>query len=525
MKGRKRTGPLQTPFHCHVHPLRHRPQIGPAFSMYRITFRPSLHPRGCLVLMAYVSAAWCGSYWARMVVDCVLFGSYGIFPSTGHVMAIQSSMGAGYANPSNFLPPSGWTTTLIGQVLFSCRMAVDTFLVLSGYLVVHVMHQKIQIPPRISVWQFYCRRIPGIMLGRVARILPLYATSMGLYTLVAPHLGSGPFWHQWLALLKPCHDYGWTNLFFVNNFWPPNTPTTSTCFYHSWYLAVDMQLFAIAPFFVFFFQKKKIHAMRTIVLLFVILVALSGYLGHENHWSINTFDGAAIDRFDVEAYAKPHIRAQAYLAGMYVGMLQSGRSVQLSRMTRKDRIILYLSLVVMVLVAFCTVSGAYARRPCTYKEDPFTNDCGSVWSEQTTWLYTTFGRSFWSISVSAVLAICVERKSTVNTILSWSCWGPLSRLTFGAYLVHPIIIFIWQLADREKSVFRIYTFCMNYMSVCCVSYVIAFILYLTVELPCDNLWRRVAASFDTPTTLRSTANPRCNGVIAGASKSKYGATN
>lgn len=432
-------------------------------------------------------------------------------------MAIQSSMGAGYANPSNFLPPTGWTTTVIGQLLFSCRYAVDTFLILSGYLVVTVLNGKVQwTAHNRSVVSFYCRQLPGLLLGRVVRILPLYATTLGMYTLLAPHLGSGPFWHLWLALLKPCHDYGWTNLLFVNNFWPPDTPTTATCFYHSWYIAVDLQLFAVAPLFVFWFQKNAMHAMRAVLLLFVTLVLLSAYLGHTNHWSFNTFDGSAVARFDVEAYAKPHIRAPAYLAGMFTAMVQilDRRTVVQQRPQRmpsfvftwRHHALLYASLCVMAAIAFCTVLGAYARRPCGYREDPFHNECGSVWSERTTWLYTTFGRPLWSIAVAIVLAhtttTVVEQRQEegggygggcciVTTILSWPCWAPLSRLTFGAYLVHPIIIFVWQLGDREKTVFRFLTFAMNYLSVCCVSYIMAFVLSLTIELPCAALWKYI----------------------------------
>jgi peptidoglycan/LPS O-acetylase OafA/YrhL len=448
-------------------------------------------------------------------------------------MAIQSSIGAGYANPSNFLPPTGWTTTLIGQLLFSCRFAVDTFLILSGYLVVTVLHEKVRIPTNGSVCLFYCRQLPGLLFGRIVRILPLYATTMGLYTLIAPHLGSGPFWHQWLALLKPCHDYGWTNFLFVNNFWPPDTPTTATCFYHSWYIAVDLQLFAVAPLFVFWFQKNALQAQRTVLVLFVTLVLLAAYLGHVNHWSFNTFDGAAVGRFDVQAYAKPHIRAPAYLAGMYTAMLHiidrpttaaavavvpplsQSQPQRMTILTWRHHIMLYSCLVVMAGTAFCTVFGAYARRPCTYREDPFHNTCGSVWSERTTWLYTSFSRPVWCVSVAMVLGMCAKKQPRnhhhhhnnsclVATILSWSCWGPLSRLTFGAYLVHPIIIFVWQLGDREKSVFRLLTFAMNYLSVCCVSYILAFVLSLTIELPCAALWKYMSSSSSIASRRRRT---------------------
>lgn len=129
----------------------------------------------------------------------------------GHIMAIQSSSGPGYLNPSAFLPPSGITTTLVGQLFFSSRFAVDTFLCISGFLVVHVLRERLT-PSVKSIFQ--------ILAFRILRILPLYLACLFFWILIAPHLGSGPFWYQWESLIQPCRQYWWTNVLFVNNFLP-----------------------------------------------------------------------------------------------------------------------------------------------------------------------------------------------------------------------------------------------------------------------------------------------------------------
>ena len=121
----------------------------------------------------------------------------------GHTMAIMSTSGAGYENPANFLPPEGLTTTWGGQLLFSSRFAVDTFLCISGFLLVHILQDK--LPTNNSLSSIYL--IPRLILGRVARVLPVYAFSLGFYTQIAPHLGSGPFWYQWLGLLVSAQSF------------------------------------------------------------------------------------------------------------------------------------------------------------------------------------------------------------------------------------------------------------------------------------------------------------------------------
>jgi peptidoglycan/LPS O-acetylase OafA/YrhL len=393
----------------------------------------------------------------------------------GHVMAIQSSSGGGYSNPRMFLPPDGLTTTVMGQMLFSSRFAVDTFLCLSGYLVVFVLLRK--LPERPTAYQ-----VASVLALRVLRILPLYVMSLGFWMFVAPHLGSGPFWYQWKALLEPCQNLWWANALFINNFFPWDLPTTETCFYHSWYLAVDIQLFFLfAPWLVILYQKSPGFARSLTFLFWSLSVGITAYLSYSRRWSINTFDGAAVALFDVEGYAKPHVRAQSYLAGMFAAMLPRMAS---RRRRPGDKFLLILSLVGLALLTFITATGAYERRACRYEEWPSIDDCGSTWSAHATFLYTAFSRATWSICIALVIRLCLEgRGFALGTCLSWRLWTPLAHLSFGAYLVHPIVIFTWQLGTREKRTFQLLSFFMDFVSVTVVSFAAAAFAALTVEFP------------------------------------------
>jgi peptidoglycan/LPS O-acetylase OafA/YrhL len=423
----------------------------------------------------------------------------------GHTMGIVSSTGAGYSNPIDFLPPTGMTTTLQGQLLFSSRFAVDTFLFLSGLLVVYTLQHKTPPPSTSAGWTRavltrYFQQLPFLLIHRIVRVLPLYLTVLGFYTQIAPHLGHGPFWYQWISLLQPCHDYGWTNVLFVNNFFPWNLSTTETCLYHTWYLAVDMQLFLVAPFLVFWYQFNPIHGRRMVSVLWVISVGATLYFSWTRHWSINTFDGAAVARFDVEAYAKPHFRSQSYLVGMYLAMaLPESQLSHMRLWNRWNTMALFAAVVSMILVAFGTVAGAYARRPCRYQEWPGLDQCGSTWSPTTTFLYTSLSRTIWTLSVACVTYTGMSNHTgeggshLVSMMLRWSGWTPFSRLTFAAYLIHPVVIFVWQLGSEEKVEFRMLTFIMSYLSVCVVTYAAALVSVLVVELPCSALWKLYVA--------------------------------
>ena len=404
----------------------------------------------------------------------------------GHLMAIQSSSGGGYNNPADFLPPHGFTTTWQGQLLFASRFAVDTFLLISGYLVVHVLTKLNPRGSTDNVWKQYVTTVPGLLMHRLLRILPLYGMTLGFYTQIAPHLGSGPFWHQWEGLLEPCREYGWTNLLFINNFVPFDKPNTATCFYHSWYLAVDVQLFILAPLLVYTYKQNARHGKLVTSLLLGASIGTTMYLAWVRKWSLNTFDGAGVARFDVEAYAKPHVRAQVYLAGMLLSMKHQRRRNGMA--TWKHRIGMFMALLLLAIVTFGTVTGAYVRRPCRYTEWPMLDDCGSIWSPEATFWYAATSRAAWAFAVCVIVDLCIrQRGGAVGAFLSLKCWTPLSHLSFGAYLVHPIVIFVWQLGNTQKETFRFLETGMNYVAVCVVSFGAALLLVLVVEFPCAAL--------------------------------------
>ncbi len=486
----------------------------------------------------------------------------------GHVMAIQSSRGGGYLNPRDFMPPTGFTTTWLGQLLFASRFAVDTFFCISGYLVVHVLWTKRDriVPTNLrtttsishnqnyahrnhghhqnsdndnhqatmatngtrssshdfsSSSTFWTRIFPGLMLHRLLRILPLYVMCLGFWTQVAPHLGTktilaatsgGPFWYQWQSLLQPCQDYGWTNVIFLNNFIPPNVPTTQTCFYHSWYIAVDLQLFLfLGPPLVYCYIKwgRRWGLALTMGLMLVSLL-VTMYLSFVRQWSINTFDGAAVARFDVEGYAKPYVRAQSYLAGMFLAMaLLSPSSLpqqSIVSTTWKHHLLMTTALLTLILVTFGTVTGAYARRPCQYHEWPEVNQCGSTWSAALTFWYAATSRLLWSLATTAIMGLCLSgHGGWVNAILSLPQWKVLSHLTYGVYLIHPMVIFVWQLGSREKEVFRLATVGMNYVAVVVTSFLLALAAAVVIEYPCATLSRRYLRMHDTTTTASTEA--------------------
>lgn len=105
-----------------------------------------------------------------------------------------------------------------------------------------------------------------------------------------------------------------------------------------------------------------------------------------------------------------------------------------------------------------------------------------------TFLFTAFSRAIWSICIAIIMHLCLEhRGQAVGLLLSWKLWTPLAHLSFGAYLIHPIVIFVWQLGGREKTTFRLLSFLMDFMSISVLSFVLAAVAALLVEFPFGSL--------------------------------------
>ncbi|XP_078679088.1 nose resistant to fluoxetine protein 6-like [Branchiostoma floridae x Branchiostoma belcheri] len=103
-------------------------------------------------------------------------------------------------------------------------LAVDTFLVLGGFLASHAL--LMQLKKRDG--HFSGKDLALNYLHRYWRLTPVYLAILLIY----------------LPFDKGCRSYWWTNLLYINNyFMEPEQQCTGS----SWYLGVDMQLYITAP--------------------------------------------------------------------------------------------------------------------------------------------------------------------------------------------------------------------------------------------------------------------------------------
>ncbi|XP_071482113.1 O-acyltransferase like protein-like [Diadema antillarum] len=384
----------------------------------------------------------------------------------GH--SIQFMLG-NIANPLESLEKAGAFSAL---AIINATVSVDTFFVMSGFLVTFLTLKALaKSNGKLSWGMFY--------LHRYLRLTPVYMVAMGIWAALAVHFGTGigktGFFN---GVRDTCNSLWWTHLFYVNNVHPFKHTLTTTCFGWGWYLACDMQFYLLSPIFIVMLYKRSRLGICSlivgIILSVISLIIVVAYFG----LTINTVYGPYNNRTAADPgadyyYTKPYSRIHTYLVGMLLGYFMF--------QTKDKEIKLPLFAVitgwmVALFTLFAVVYGTWANG-----YERYVPQIESV-------LYLSFHRLAWSIAVAWIIFACIRGYGGFfNVLLGWSFWIPLGRLTYCAYLVHPIVIFnavlnadtLFHLSDE----FIAYFFLGNLV----LSYTAALILSLLVEGPLMGL--------------------------------------
>eukprot|EP00752_Nemacystus_decipiens_P006535 g5886.t1 len=408
----------------------------------------------------------------------------------GHTLAVQASIG--YINPETVMPPGGLLASAIGQVFFSARFSVDTFFFVSGFLVVYAMLRRFKHDcngakvRRVSSW------LPFFYLHRLLRITPPYVFSLLIWWKLAVFMGEGPFWYRWEFFIGLCDRFWWSNVTYINNLVPWHEGETKECFYHAWYLADDMQFYMVSPVFIVLYMRRKwwgIWATFAGIASSTAAMAIGTYV---RGWSALTLDGAWVVKYSEETYTTPYFRIVSYLIGMLFAMLWHEKQMRWPQFELADwqrYMMLSASALIFFMVTFVGYSG-YQNPPCSIFQDPATSHCGSGWTPAQLALYNAGTRPAWGFALILLCFVCFNGQGgLVQQMLAHRAWVPLARLSFGAYLLHPLVINLWFLNATTKFHFSKLDLFMSYVCVSGVTFGSALVMALIVESPLTKLGR------------------------------------
>lgn len=149
--------------------------------------------------------------------------------------------------------------TIIPGVLF----IVPVFLFASGFLSTFSL---LSIPEH-ELWSV--KTIWGFYKKKMLKLVPFNIFCIAFCFFVMPYIGGGPVWLNYNKTLAPCKDYWWTNVLFINNFYPAEYD--QQCMGWNWFIPVYLQLNALLPFILLAY---KTFPKIVTVIIFGIIAAI-----------------------------------------------------------------------------------------------------------------------------------------------------------------------------------------------------------------------------------------------------------
>jgi len=388
----------------------------------------------------------------------------------GQVLMIQSTMYDNVLYLENLAQRPSF------QIILHARLGTDTFFFMGGffatYRLLHVFAFRGHAPTRFGALRLSLK----LILRRYLRLTPLLALVMLFYLACLPDVFDGPIWSHWQrhSHYQDCSSEWWTILVYGQNYVGGN------CMSWTWYTATDMQLFAMSPFITLLFWHYGVAALALVTLLTIGCVVVNTIVVHNQH--IQTCEESLedlarpLDQYDTE----PWIRAIPYLFGITLaffynamGEFSNGSQVVSRPLTRFVTYLIMAALLSLPIFATVTLPE---------HEGTAAGDC--KWSSASNAAYLSLYRLSWSLGMFILAGTCmIGWNSPISKLLSARAWSPFSRLVYGVYLVHPILIEIRAFAGNKYLDFSVLEYSLDVAGFALLSFVTSAIMFLLVEGP------------------------------------------
>ena len=210
----------------------------------------------------------------------------------------------------------------------------------------------------------------------------------------------------------------------------------SRCMGHTWYLSSEFCIVWFTPFFFLAYLYHSIcGVLSTVVGLLVGLIS-TAYVVHKYNIGAIVVDTIVVDpNYMGEYYLRPYTRCGVYCVGFGLGLFcrwLEKRSKELGMPAYK--INPWSSTILQIIgcaVLFTLASLQHNGLPHGFLDDVQSHTADSVWD--------VVCRPCWGIGLSILcfsLLYYGPRGGFIPNFLSQNCWGPISKLSYSAYLIH-----------------------------------------------------------------------------------------
>jgi len=357
------------------------------------------------------------------------------------------------------------------QTINNGAFSVDTFFFISGLLVSFLYfrttakHDVTKLTRTKGFLSYFVQFI-GMITYRFCRLTGPYLFVLGVVQVSMK-------WFHYNSVFEPpaadhinCPQYWWRNLLYINTLFP----VKDMCMLWSWYLADDTQFFVLGTILLIMAVKNFQAAASLMVTFLVSSWITTMYIAYTNEHMPNLDDPLAL--FD-KIYDKPWTRLGPYLVGMSVGWILFKTDCKIKM--HKGTVTVGWTLSVSLLMFL--VYGLYEQ-----ELHPVTAAA-----------YSSFSHTLWALGLAWIVVACsTGYGGFVNKVLSATVLYPFSRVTYCAYLVHPIFIRIFAMKMDSPIHLGKDLVVIMFFGVLVVSYILSLIISLVFEAPAVALLKIVS---------------------------------
>ncbi|XP_049782789.1 nose resistant to fluoxetine protein 6-like [Schistocerca cancellata] len=357
--------------------------------------------------------------------------------------------------------------SIMYQTISNATFSVDTFFFISGLLVTFLFlrsaaskdnETKTRAPATIKsgVLQFF-----KLVFYRFIRLTPVYLYVLGLVELSMKWLNNKSVFEPNVFDHINCENFWWRNALYINSLFPRK----EMCMLWSWYMANDTQFYVLGILLLLISTRFFRTACVAWAALLLCSWSTTAFISVQYEYKASIQEPFAL--FD-QLYDKPWTRIGPYLVGMATGWI-------LLKTKCVIRIPLMCVFMGWVASLLCLISLVYGL-PLSKLE---------VYASAS---YVSLGHTAWCLALAWItIACCAGYGGAVNSLLSFRALYPLSRLTYCAYLVHPLIMFLTSFQMDGPLHIHNGLVVVLYLGNVVAAFLLAFVISLMLESPIVNI--------------------------------------
>ncbi|XP_077286683.1 nose resistant to fluoxetine protein 6-like [Arctopsyche grandis] len=349
----------------------------------------------------------------------------------------------------------------IAQIIPGSQFSVDTFFCISGYLLAASFFQTEYAKTKTSSLLDRIKLFGLKCLKRFLRLTPSYMITLGITTVIFNwRYRLSPFWNNERNDLT-CPQYWWRNLLYIHNVFPES----EMCMTWSYYLSNDMQYAVITTFLLI------LSTMYFKVAASLMSVIFFGSIGYTVYVVYDVNFIPFIDEFFANMqkfYGNPIVRIGAYLVGVYTAYLVYHLKKKLSLNTKIIRLLWLAAFSMNTYIIFAVMN----------------RDISLVFSVA----YISLSRILWSVGICWALIACeTQNGGLFAKIFGSKYWYPASRLTYMAYLLNCVVLFLMMSFADKAYQLEVFNLVIIAIAMVAMSYAAAYVFTVLFELPIDAL--------------------------------------